>query len=219
MSCHKICKVRFPFVLIAAAGFASFLWTAQPALAGAASSDAAAVASARAVVSKVMSRVVSVLSDRSLSDDQRLAQIEAIAYSNFDFETMAKLVLARNWKNFSKEERRTFVTEFTDLLARSYSSRLKRYSDEGVDVVGARPEPRGDVTVETRIVGGGFDGATVNYRMRQRGGEWKAIDAVVEGVSLVSSYRTQFREVLSGSSPAKLLERMRSKNSFSEVGV
>ena len=54
--------------------------------------------------------------------------------------------------------------------------------------------------------------------MRERKEGWKAIDAIVEGVSLVSAYRTQFREVLSGGSPAKLLDRMSDKNSFSDVG-
>ncbi len=180
--------------------------------------DADQVAAARQVVAGVMDQVLAALSDGKLSDDQRLQQIEAVAYANFDFETMAKLVLARNWKTFSKEERVRFVAEFKNLLARTYGSRLQRYSDEGVEVVGARGELRGDVTVQTRIVGGNFDGATVDYRMRERKAVWKAIDAVVEGVSLVSAYRTQFREVLSGGSPAELLERMSEKNSFSSVG-
>ncbi|MED5262672.1 MAG: ABC transporter substrate-binding protein [Myxococcota bacterium] len=180
--------------------------------------DADQVAAARQVVAGVMDQVLAALSDGKLSEDQRLHQIEAVAYANFDFETMAKLVLARNWKTFSKEERVRFVAEFKNLLARTYGSRLQRYSDEGVEVVGARGELRGDVTVQTRIVGGNFDGATVDYRMRERKAVWKAIDAVVEGVSLVSAYRTQFREVLSGGSPAELLERMSEKNSFSNVG-
>lgn len=176
-------------------------------------------AGARRVVSQAMSQVLTALSDKNLSDEQRLRRIEEVAYANFDFETMSKLVLARNWKKFSKEERRQFVVEFRNLLARSYGSRLKRYSDEGVEVVGSRAEPRGDVTVQTQIVGGGFDGATVDYRMRKRGSQWKAIDVVVEGVSLVSSYRSQFRKVLSGSSPQKLLQRMREKNAFTQVDV
>lgn len=204
---------------VAGVGLAASLLLAPPVVAAAERADAAQVAAARVVVSGVMDKVLAILSNKGLSDDQRLRRIEAIAYANFDFETMAKLVLARNWKTFSKDERGQFVAEFKNLLARNYGSRLQRYSDEGVEVVGARGELRGDVSVQTRIVGGNFDGATVNYRMREREGMWKAIDAVVEGVSLVSSYRTQFREVLSGSSPAKLLERMREKNAFSDVGA
>ena len=186
-------------------------------LAGQHKATASDAAAARGVVSEAMSQVLAALSNKGLSDDQRLRRIEEVAYANFDFETMSKLVLARNWKKFSKEERQQFVVEFRNLLARSYGSRLKRYSDEGVEVVGSRTEPRGDVTVQTQIVGGGFDGATVDYRMRQRGNGWKAIDVVVEGVSLVSSYRSQFREALSGGSPQKLLERMREKNAFTQV--
>ena len=200
------------------AGLVASFFLAAPLSAGAQRATADQVAAARQVVAGVMDQVLAALSDHGLSDDQRLQRIEAVAYENFDFETMGKLVLARNWKTFSKEERVRFVAEFENLLARTYGSRLQRYSDEGVEVVGARGELRGDVTVHTQIVGGNFDGATVDYRMRERKAGWKAIDAVVEGVSLVSAYRTQFREVLSGGSPSELLERMSEKNSFSGVG-
>lgn len=196
-------------------GLVLSLLAASPILAASPRAEPTQVAAARQVVAGVMEQVLAVLSNKSLSEAQRLERIEDVAYKNFDFQTMAKLVLARNWKSFSKQERTQFVAEFKNLLARTYGSRLQRYSNEGVEVVGARGELRGDVSVQTRIVGGGFDGATVNYRMRERDGAWKAIDAVVEGVSLVSSYRTQFREVLSGGSPSKLLEQMNQKNAFS----
>lgn len=179
--------------------------------------DAAAVETARAAVSGAMAEVLSALSNENLSDAARLEAIKGVAYSNFDFATMSKLVLARSWRSLDADQQREFVKEFRDMLARSYGKRLKRYSDEGVRVVGARAEPRGDVSVETRIVGGNFDGAVVRYRMRLRLGAWKAIDAVVEGISLVSSYRSQFREVLSSNSIAELLERMRKKNALASA--
>ncbi len=211
-------RIGLRYVVALGAGWVASLLLTGSLSAATQRADADQVAAARQVVAGVMDQVLAALSDGKLSEDQRLQQIEAVAYANFDFATMAKLVLARNWKTFSKEERVRFVAEFKNLLARTYGSRLQRYSDEGVEVVGARGELRGDVTVQTRIVGGSFDGATVDYRMRERKAVWKAIDAVVEGVSLVSAYRTQFREVLSGGSPAGLLERMSEKNSFSSVG-
>lgn len=174
--------------------------------------NAEADAGPRAVVEQAVSEVLAILADRSLAREQRLKKIEAVAYSHFDFTTMSKLVLARNWRRFSPEQQEEFIVEFKRLLSRRYGTRLDRYSDEGVEVNGEKPESRGDVTVLTEVVGGSFEGATINYRMRQMGGTWKAIDVVVEGVSLVSSYRTQFRDLLGNGSTASLLERMREKN-------
>jgi hypothetical protein len=80
-------------------------------------------------------------------------------------------------------------------------------------VVGERQEPRGDVTVLTKVVGGEYDGSLVDYRMRSKnGGPWLVIDVIVEGVSLVSNYRDQFKEVLSNGGPEELLRRLKEKN-------
>ena len=82
-----------------------------------------------------------------------------------------------------------------------------------VEVVGARVESRGDVTVLTRIIGGQADGIEMHYRLREREERWRMIDVVIEGVSLVSSFRSQFKEVVSQGGPELLLERLKDKNS------
>ena len=185
-----------------------FSWLAySPATAG-----TAAAAGPRAVVEQAVVEVLAVLGDASLQRSQRLRRIEEVAYAHFDFATMSKLVLARSWRRFSPDQQVEFIAEFKGLLSRRYGSRLDRYSEEGVDITGEKQEARGDVTVLTEVVGGGFEGATINYRMRKTAESWKAIDVVVEGVSLVSSYRTQFRDLLGDGSPALVLERMREKN-------
>ena len=125
---------------------------------------------------------------------------------------MSRLVLARNWKRFSKPQQVEFVEEFKNFLAHSYGDRIDRYSEEDVEVTGERPEPRGDVTVHTKIVGGQYSDAVVDYRLRQKDGTWRIIDVVVEGISLVFNYRDQFKEVVSRHGPEGLLERLREKN-------
>jgi phospholipid transport system substrate-binding protein len=171
----------------------------------------------REVIEQTVEAVLAVLRDSSLSQGDRRAAIEAIAYERFDFTTMSKLVLARNWKRFSAEQREDFMREFKDYLADSYGQRIDRYEQEEVEIAGEREEPRGDVTVQTRIVGGEYAGATVDYRLRGRTGRWLVIDVVVEGISLVSNYRDQFREVLSNGGPDHLLGKLREKNASSAV--
>ena len=139
--------------------------------------------------------------------------------SRFDMRTMSRLILARNWKRFSDEQREEYVREFKRYLANNYGSRIDRYDQEEVEILGERQEPRGDVTVRTRIVGGDFENATVDYRMRKRGGSWKIIDVIIEGISLVSNFRDQFKAVLARGGPEHLLEQLREKNASGELAT
>ena len=173
---------------------------------------ASETASARAVIEQTVDQVVAILADPALDSETRRQRIEKIAYERFNFRTMSRLVLAKNWKRLTKQQQSDFVEEFTRYLANDYGNRLDRYEQEKVEIVGERPEPRGDVTIKTRIVGGSNDGALVDYRMRHRNGQWKIIDVVIEGISLVANFRDQFREVLGNGGADTLLAKLREKN-------
>ena len=132
---------------------------------------------------------------------------------------MSRLVLARYWKIFDEKQRSEFEDAFKVFLAQEYGKRLDDYENQDVELLGERPEIRGDVTIRTRIVGGEFDAADVNYRLRKKGDEWLVIDVVVEGISLVSNWRDQFREVLRGKDgPENLLAQLRKKNALRGEG-
>jgi phospholipid transport system substrate-binding protein len=167
---------------------------------------------AQQVIEQTVAEVLGILRDEAKSGAGRREELEAIAQQRFDFRIMSRLVLARNWKLLSKEERSEFVDEFTEYLANDYGSRIERYEQEEVAVLGVQPEPRGDVTVKTKIVGGDNDGALVDYRMRKRDEEWKIIDVVIEGISLVANFRDQFRDVMGREGPSALLGKLREKN-------
>ncbi|MGH0036759.1 MAG: MlaC/ttg2D family ABC transporter substrate-binding protein [Myxococcota bacterium] len=177
----------------------------------------ASTAAAQAVVRQTVDDVLAVLANKDWPVDRRVSAIEQIAYERFDFPTISRLVLARNYRKFSPEQREEFVAEFKSHLSRSYGNRVDRYEQEKVDIAGARLEPRGDVTVLTRIVGGQADGIEMNYRLREREGRWQMIDVVIEGVSLVSSFRSQFKEVVNQGGPELLLERLKDKNARFEL--
>lgn len=166
----------------------------------------------REVVTETMRQVLEVLREGSLSRVERRDRLEQIARTRFDVDTTSRLVLGRSWRRFSPVQREEFRREFERYLLRSYGDRIDRYNQENVKVEGERREPRGDVTVRTRIVGGEFDGASVDYRMRQRDGKWRVIDVVVEGISLVANYRDQFKQVLARGGPANLLQKLHEKN-------
>jgi phospholipid transport system substrate-binding protein len=165
-----------------------------------------------AVAYDTVEAVLAVLNDASLSSEERRSRIEEIAYRRFDFVTMSRLVVARYWKRFTPAQQEELVREFKAFLARTYGDRIDQYNQEQIGIVGERQEPRGDVSVLTRVVGGEYDGAEVNYRLRGEDGQWRVIDVKVEGISLVLNYRDQFKAVLSRGGPEGLLEALREKN-------
>jgi len=167
---------------------------------------------ARAVVEKTVGEVLVVLNEPGLDSEQRRARIEQIAFGVFDFATMSKLTLAKNWKRFDERQREEFVAEFKAHLSRRYGTRLDRYKQTDVAIVGTQLEPRNDVTVRSKVVGGQFDGVAMDYRMRESDGRWLVIDVVIEGVSLVANFRSQFTEVISQGGPEELLRQLKSKN-------
>jgi phospholipid transport system substrate-binding protein len=164
------------------------------------------------LIRQTVDEVVAILQDPALDDQERRKRIEALAYERFHFDTVSRLVLGRGWRRFSESQRQEFMEEFRTLLSRSYGERINRYEQEQVEILKVRDEPRGDVTVVTRIQGGAADGIEIAYRMRKRDESWGVIDVAVEGTSLVSNYKSQFKELLGNGSPADLLERLRKKN-------
>jgi phospholipid transport system substrate-binding protein len=174
----------------------------------------AAATSPRDTMQKTIDDVLLVLQDASLDYGQRLDAIEAIAVERFDLYTMSRLVLSRAWKKFSDEQREQYIAEFKEYLANNYGSRINRYDQEEVEIIDVRKEKRGDATVRTRIVGGEFEDARVDYRMREKDKGWLVIDVTIEGISMVSNFRDQFREVLSKGGPDHLIEKLREKNAL-----
>ena len=174
--------------------------------------DAELTAEPTQIIEKAAGEIMAVLARKDEPAEVRVREIEEIAYAIFDFTTMSKLVLARNWRKMDKPKRAEFVREFKTHLSRTYGTRLDRYDQEEVEVYGAQVEVRNDVTVKSRIVGGQFDGAEIAYRLRNRKDAWKIIDVVIEGVSLVSNYRSQFATVLNGGTIDDLITKLKDKN-------
>lgn len=178
---------------------------------------AASAEDARAVMEKTVADVLAILGDESLPLQAKRDRIQAIAYERFDFETMSKLVLKRDWKKFTPAQQQEFVTEFREHLSARYGENLGRYENEKVEVTGHHAETNKDVSVKTVIRGGKYDGTPVDYRLRNAS-EWRVIDVVIENVSLVSSFRNQFADVLAKSGPSGVLAKLKERNAARKAG-
>jgi phospholipid transport system substrate-binding protein len=170
----------------------------------------------RDVVRRLGDEVLAVLKDKSLSNDEKRARIMEIAKRGVDFDTLARLVLARNWSRLSPEEQAAFREEFRQHLSVTYGKSVDSYKNEEMVITGDREEARGDWTVKTKIVRGGPDDISVDYRLRQTDGEWKIIDFIVEGVSMVGNFRSQFQDLLASKTPKELIDLLHEKNAKGE---
>jgi ABC-type transporter MlaC component len=90
------------------------------------------------MIQETIDAVLVVLNDKSASTEQKRSRIEKIAYQRFDFPTVSRLVLARNWQRFSKAQQVEFMEEFKRYLAVNYGNRIERYDQQKVDIVGER---------------------------------------------------------------------------------
>ena len=117
---------------------------------------------------------------------------EAILPST-DFEKISALVLGKLWKTANPDERERFKKEFQTLLVRTYSRAFVEFKDWSIRYLPIEMETEATkVIVKTEVLQPGLKPVAVDYRMLQTDGDWKAYDILIEGVSLVTNYRTTF---------------------------
>jgi len=161
-------------------------------------------------------RVLKVLQDPALKDsakaDARRQQIRAIADEIFDWRETGKRALARHWQARSPKEQEEFSTLFADLIERSYIGKIEQYSGERIEYLGDTVE--GDqATVRTKLITKANTEIPIEYRMQKDGERWRAYDVVIENVSLVSNYRTQFNRIIVQSGYNTLVSKLKAKQS------
>ena len=132
---------------------------------------------------------------------------------HFAFDRMSRIVLGKNWRHASKEQQEAFIKEFRTLLVRTYSSALAQYRNQTIEYKPLRTQPGDEeVTVKTRILQPGGPPVPVDYTLEKSGDEWKVIDVVIEGVSLVTNYRGQFSTEIRDNGMDGLIQRLVDKN-------
>src|SRR5882724_2559657 len=158
-------------------------------------------------------RVLKVLEDPELKKEgkekERRTVVRQIANEIFDFSETARRSLARHWAGRTQAEREEFVELFSDLLERSYISKIELYGGEKIQFVGEAVDGEGAV-VRTKIVTKQGTEIPIDYRMHRRGVKW-LVYVVIEGVSLIANYRTQFNKIITTSSYQELVKKMKTK--------
>jgi phospholipid transport system substrate-binding protein len=190
------------FTLIAAA--AAVLWMSGPSFAGPATDQ----------VKGTVDQVLKILTDPALKGErkvkERRAKLRKTVLERFDFSEMSKRSMGQYWRERTPEERTEFVGLFTDLLERAYVDRVEGYTGE--QILYLEETTDGNYSeVRTKIVTTRNQEIPITYRLQQADAIWSVYDIIVEGVSLVNNYRTQFSKIIRTSSYQDLVKKMQAK--------
>jgi phospholipid transport system substrate-binding protein len=165
-------------------------------------------------VKQTVDEVIDILKNKELKkpekESERRAAIRKVVGERFDFEEMSKRSLALHWRNRTPDEKKEFVSLFSDLLERAYIRKIEKYTNEKILYTGERIDGEYAV-VDTEIVTRRNVETPIEYRLLKEDGKWAVYDVVIEGVSLINNYRTQFNNIIRDNSYQELVKRIRNK--------
>jgi len=150
--------------------------------------------------------------DLKMHDQQRRVVLKKVINNIFDYSEMSKRTLGRHWNQRTTTERTQFTELFASLLDNSYISKIESYNNE--KIVYVRETIDGDhAEIKSKVVTEKRDEYTLDYRLLNENGKWMVYDIVIEGVSMVSNYRTQFNRIISNNGYSELVKKLQTKSS------
>jgi len=165
-------------------------------------------------VRKTVDEVVRIVSDKELkkpqNEQKRRKALKAAIGQIFDHAEMAKRSMGQNWKELTPVQQKEFTDLFATLLESSYAGKIESYNNE--KIIYLKEIEDGDYAeVKSRIVTARHDEFSLDYRLMREGDRWKVYDIVIEGVSLVSNYRSQFNKIIKAQGYQELVKKMKSR--------
>ena len=158
--------------------------------------------------------VLRIIRDKELKQtaqaEERRSLLEKVVAERFDYQEMSRRALGAPWNQLSDQDKQEFWSLFQTLLTSSYAEKVESYSGEGVQYLNERTE-KDYAEVRTKILSGKTE-IPLDYRLINRGTDWRVYDVVVDGVSLVNNYRGQFTKILRASSYSDLVDQLRKKS-------
>ncbi len=166
-------------------------------------------------VESVGNSAVATLASKDLSKDKKRVKIEKLFRENVDIPWIGKFVLGRFWRTASEDQKKHYLKEYDAFLVEHYAVRFTDYTGGSFKITGAQDDGEGEFTVSMQIESGEASSKPVfvDYRVRKSGGRGYAIfDIVVEGVSMITTQRSEFSSVVSNKGMDYLITQLASKS-------
>ena len=175
----------------------------------------------KTAVKSTIESILNALKDKNLSMPdkkvERRDKMRALIRDRFNFQEMGRRILARHWKKRTSEEQKEFVSVFSELLEASYISKIEAYTDEKVTYDKESIKSGGKYAMVSTTIATKKVDIPIDYKVKLRDSKWWIYDVVIEGVSFVSTYRSQYGKILKQESFAKLIQKM--KNKLKEINA
>ena len=162
-------------------------------------------------VQETIQRITAIVSSPSREESERRDEVKRVLLPRFDWLEMAKRSLGKHWPRVP-ERQNEFVSAFTEFVGNAYLGTIGGYKDEKIIFAGERRD-QNLAEVDTKLVPNKGEPMSVNYRLHLVQGDWKIYDVVIDDISLVNNYRSQFNRVLAKSSFDDLLKQLRDRDS------
>jgi len=165
------------------------------------------------VVKKTVDEVVNIVADKEMKKNEvkrRQALKKAISVI-FDYTEMAKRSLGKHWNVRTAAEKKHFAELFATLLENSYAGKIESYNNERIVYIKDIVEDD-YAEVKSKVVTAARDEFTLDYRLFKQNGKWMVYDVIIEGVSLVSNYRSQFNKIITANGYDRLVKKLESKS-------
>jgi phospholipid transport system substrate-binding protein len=168
------------------------------------------------VVRQISDQVIKILEDPQLQGPAKQAErqerLRQVSEQAFDWKEMAQRALATHWRERTPQQQQEFVQLFRDLVERTYMQRLETAIQEKQDIQYVGEQVDGSrAVVKTHVTTKRNQQVPIEYRLHKADGRWRIYDVLVEGISLVNNYRSQFNRIITSSSYDALVEKMRSR--------
>jgi phospholipid transport system substrate-binding protein len=161
-----------------------------------------------------VNKVLEVLRDPKLKAESakelKKEKLRPIYERMFDDVELSKRTLAKNWNSMNAAQRQEFIQLFRQVLEKAYIDKILAYTNEKIVYDRETMVSGSQAEVQTRVVTSSKE-IPISYRVILKGSDWKVYDVVIENVSLVLNYRTQFNEILAKNTIEQLLETLRKK--------
>ncbi len=151
---------------------------------------------AEAFMNNIGSTVISLLTDKSITDQQRADKFQEILEKSFNVNAGGKFVLGRYWKQATPEQKKHFLNLFKATTVASYATRFKDYTSQKFEITGSRPESDGGVTVLSRIIRPKGAPISIDWKIFESNGEMRIYDVVLEGISMSVTLRSEYAAVI-----------------------
>jgi phospholipid transport system substrate-binding protein len=193
------------------AGCLALLWAVAAASVAAESLDPQALV--RRTADRVLGEVLANKAELNANPSRIYDLVQRHVVPYFDFRQMTQAALGRHWRSATEAQRTALTREFQELLVRTYGVALLNYSGQQIEYLPVRTgRPGDDVTVQTKVAERGAPPIPIDYRLSKASGDWKVFDVVIDGVSLVSNYRTSFAEEVQRFGLDGLIQKLADRN-------